>query len=70
MLVHKFFHRARKVPVSEEELKAKLKKKEVAKKKDDDESSHTECERKDDAAAASVSFKIMSLFTKILYEIN
>ncbi|XP_059478257.1 translocation protein SEC62 [Neocloeon triangulifer] len=51
MLVLKFFHRARKVPVSEQELKAKLKKKEPAKKKEDDESSHTECERKDETTA-------------------
>jgi hypothetical protein len=54
MLVLKFFHRARKVPVSEEELKAKKKKKDAVKKKEDEESSHTECERKDDAAVSTV----------------
>jgi translocation protein SEC62 len=54
MLVLKFFHRARKVPVSEEELKAKKKKKDTVKKKEDEESSHTECERKDDVAASTV----------------
>ncbi|XP_065339377.1 translocation protein SEC62 isoform X1 [Cloeon dipterum] len=53
MLVFKFFHRARKVIVSEEELKAKLKKKETSKKKDDDESSHTECERKEETTVGA-----------------
>lgn len=63
MLRHKFFHRAKKVPVSEQELKAKLKKKEKERKreageekrkKDEDkgdadaESSHAEGEKKDD----------------------
>ncbi|XP_071446301.1 translocation protein SEC62 [Hetaerina americana] len=60
MLRHKFFHRAKKIPVSEQELKAKSKKKEKDKKKDDDkkkkeeerrdeaESSHTERDKKDD----------------------
>lgn len=60
MLFLKFFHRARKVPVSEQELKAKLKKKEVSKKREEGEaeSSHTECERKDDTKGAqpTVSF--------------
>lgn len=63
MLRHKFFHRAKKVPVSEQELKAKLKKKEKdrkreggdeKRKKDEDkgdadaESSHAEGDKKDD----------------------
>ncbi|XP_066997638.1 translocation protein SEC62 [Anabrus simplex] len=50
MLRHKFFHRAKKVPVSEQELKAKLKKKDKDRKKvdvggdraEDAESSHAE----------------------------
>ncbi|KAF4519063.1 hypothetical protein B566_EDAN001653 [Ephemera danica] len=51
MLFLKFFHRARKVPVSEQELKAKLRKKEGVKKRDEAEaeSSHTECERKEES---------------------
>lgn len=59
MLRHKFFHRAKKVPVSEQELKAKQKKKDKDRKKDgeekrkkDDEneaeSSHAEGEKKDE----------------------
>lgn len=45
MLRHKFFHRAKKVPVSEQELKAKMKKK---LKKDDDNK-----KKKEDEAAES-----------------
>ncbi|KAK7866203.1 hypothetical protein R5R35_001417 [Gryllus longicercus] len=53
MLRHKFFHRAKKIPVSEQELKAKLKKKEKERKKDgekierveDADSSHAEGEK-------------------------
>lgn len=37
MLEHKFFHRARKVPVSEQELKAKKKDKKSADKEDKDD---------------------------------
>ncbi|KDR12434.1 translocation protein SEC62 [Zootermopsis nevadensis] len=62
MLRHKFFHRAKKVPVSEQELKAKSKKKEKDRKREGDEkrkkeedkgdadaeSSHAEGEKKDD----------------------
>ncbi|GFG29981.1 hypothetical protein Cfor_11763 [Coptotermes formosanus] len=65
MLRHKFFHRAKKVPVSEQELKAKLKKKEKERKHDggdekckkeedkgdaDAESSHAEGEKKEEKA--------------------
>jgi len=64
MLRHKFFHRAKKVPVSEQELKAKLKKKEKERKhggeekciKEDDkgdadaEISHAEGEKKEEKA--------------------
>ncbi|XP_063228152.1 translocation protein SEC62 [Bacillus rossius redtenbacheri] len=71
MLRHKFFHRAKKVPVSEQELKAKLKKKEKDKKseggekrskrpeeeKDDAESSHAEGDKKDDKQGGSVEDK-------------
>lgn len=70
MLRHKFFHRAKKVPVSEQELKAKQKKKDKDRKKDgeekrkkDDEneaeSSHAEGEKKDEkqgTQAVSLSF--------------
>lgn len=46
MLRHKFFHRAKKVPVSEQELKAKMKKKDKKfnEKKEEEtaESSHAE----------------------------
>lgn len=48
MLRHKFFHRAKKVPVSEQELLARKKKKKEKdekkedKKDDDAESSHAE----------------------------
>nr|CAD7567431.1 unnamed protein product [Timema californicum] len=63
MLRHKFFHRAKKVPVTEQELKAKLKRKLEKEKKPDAEkrgkkgeedkaeeaeSSHTEGNKKDD----------------------
>jgi translocation protein SEC62 len=66
MLRHKFFHRAKKVPVSEQELKAKLKKKDKERKHDgaeekskkeedkgdaDAESSHAEGEKKEDKSA-------------------
>jgi len=65
MLRHKFFHRAKKVPVSEQELKAKLKKKDKERKHDggeekckkdedkgdaDAESSHAEGEKKEEKA--------------------
>jgi Skp family chaperone for outer membrane proteins len=73
MLRHKFFHRAKKVPVLEEELKAKSKKKErkregdEKRKKEEDkgdadaESSHAEGEKKDDKQAApSVSHRVYS----------
>lgn len=51
MLRHKFFHRAKKIPVSEEELKARQKKKmkkidEKEKADEAAESSHTETEKK------------------------
>ncbi|XP_049956567.1 translocation protein SEC62 isoform X1 [Schistocerca serialis cubense] len=65
MLRHKFFHRAKKIPVSEQELKAKLKKKDKDRKKDGDdkrkkddekcedaESSHAEGEKKDEKSAS------------------
>ncbi|KAJ9575759.1 hypothetical protein L9F63_007405 [Diploptera punctata] len=71
MLRHKFFHRAKKVPVSEEELKAKSKKKEKEKKRDGDEkrkkgedkieadaeSSHAEGDKKDDKQISSLDEK-------------
>lgn len=68
MLRHKFFHRAKKVPVSEQELKAKLKKKEKERKHDggeekckkeedkgdaDAESSHAEGEKKEEKPVVS-----------------
>lgn len=72
MLRHKFFHRAKKVPVSEQELKAKLKKKDKERKHDggeekckkeedkgdaDAESSHAEGEKKEEKALVlSVSY--------------
>ncbi|XP_047110693.1 translocation protein SEC62 [Schistocerca piceifrons] len=65
MLRHKFFHRAKKIPVSEQELKAKLKKKDKDRKKDGDdkrkkddekcedaESSHAEGEKRDEKSAS------------------
>jgi len=68
MLRHKFFHRAKKVPVSEQELKAKLKKKDKERKHDggeekckkeedkgdaDAESSHAEGEKKEEKSVVS-----------------
>ncbi|XP_045536378.1 translocation protein SEC62 isoform X2 [Papilio machaon] len=48
MLLHKLFHRAKKVPVSEQELKGKSKKKEVEKSKSGDEKDQASaCEGKD-----------------------
>ncbi|KAG6440598.1 hypothetical protein O3G_MSEX001364 [Manduca sexta] len=53
MLLHKLFHRAKKVPVSEQELKGKSKKKEIEKasksgdEKDGDKSQASACEGKD-----------------------
>ncbi|XP_068633383.1 translocation protein SEC62 [Battus philenor] len=52
MLLHKLFHRAKKVPVSEQELKGKSKKKELEKSKSGDEkdgekSQASACEGKD-----------------------
>ncbi|VVD05881.1 unnamed protein product [Leptidea sinapis] len=52
MLLHKLFHRAKKVPVSEQELKGKSKKKEIEKssksgdEKDGDKSQASACEGK------------------------
>lgn len=51
MLKHKFFHRAKKVPVSEELLKLK-KKKDVSKSSDDKEKK-TEKEKKEEEVAES-----------------
>lgn len=56
MLRKKFFHRARKIPVSEQELKARSKKKEKKKDKDDTtkrEKSEAEEERKKDDGESS-----------------
>ncbi|XP_050675871.1 translocation protein SEC62 isoform X2 [Leptidea sinapis] len=53
MLLHKLFHRAKKVPVSEQELKGKSKKKEIEKssksgdEKDGDKSQASACEGKE-----------------------
>ncbi|XP_046966052.1 translocation protein SEC62 isoform X2 [Vanessa cardui] len=53
MLVHKLFHRAKKVPVSEQELKGKSKKKDIEKssksgdEKDGEKSQASACESKD-----------------------
>ncbi|CAG9786571.1 unnamed protein product [Diatraea saccharalis] len=53
MLLHKLFHRAKKVPVSEQELKGKSKKKEIEKtsksgdEKDGEKSQASACEGKD-----------------------
>lgn len=78
MLRHKFFHRAKKVPVSEQELKAKSKKKEKDRKREGDEkrkkeedkgdadaeSSHAEGEKKDDKQVVpSVSHRAYSFIT-------
>jgi len=53
MLRHKFFHRAKKVPVSEQELKAKLKKKDKERKHDGGEEKCKKEEDKGDADAES-----------------
>ncbi|KPI99322.1 Translocation protein SEC62 [Papilio xuthus] len=48
MLLHKLFHRAKKIPVSEQELKGKSKKKEAEKSKSGDEKDQASaCEGKD-----------------------
>lgn len=74
MLRHKFFHRAKKVPVSEQELKAKMKKKDKKvnekddkKKKEEEtaESSHAEgkdAEDKTKHGSVLVFFHVFSLF--------
>lgn len=49
MLRHKFFHRAKKVPVSEQELKAKMKKK----GKKDDEKNEEKKKKEEEAAESS-----------------
>lgn len=53
MLRHKLFHRAKKVPVSEQELKAKLKKKDKERKHDGGEEKSKKEEDKGDADAES-----------------
>lgn len=67
MLRHKLFHRAKKIPVSEQELKAKMKKKEKKpsekeekKKKEDEtaESSHAECKDTEDKKHGTVFIRI------------
>lgn len=49
MLRHKFFHRAKKVPVTEQELRAKLKKKE----KKDDKKPDDKKKKEEEAAESS-----------------
>lgn len=56
MLRHKFFHRARKVPVSEQELKARGLKKDK-KKEDVDEKKKDEKEKITDAESSHVEGK-------------
>lgn len=56
MLRHKFFHRAKKIPVSEQELKARSKRKEKKKDKDEadkKEKSEAEEEKKTEDAESS-----------------
>lgn len=53
MLRHKFFHRAKKVPVSEQELKAKMKKKGKKEDKKEEEKSDEKKKKEDDAGESS-----------------
>ena len=56
MLRHKFFHRAKKIPVSEHELKARSKRKDKKKEKEDSEKrekSEGEEEKKNEEAESS-----------------
>lgn len=69
MLEHKFFHRARKVPVSEEELRARKKDKKPTdekKKSDDKEKDKNEKEKITDAESSVVEGKAEALVL-ILY---
>lgn len=76
MLRHKFFHRAKKVPVSEQELLARKKKKkgdkdldkkEDKKEIDDAESSHAEGAKTDDKSETKVVFFEVSCFYRKVY---
>ncbi|XP_046678865.1 translocation protein SEC62 [Homalodisca vitripennis] len=53
MLRHKFFHRAKKIPVSEQELKAKMKKKVKKDDKKEDEKSEEKKKKEEEAAESS-----------------
>ncbi len=73
MLRHKLFHRAKKVPVSEQELRAKMKKKEKKpaekdekKKKEEEtaESSHAEGRDTEDKKHGSVR---LMMFVEIMF---
>lgn len=72
MLEHKFFHRARKVPVSEQELKSKRKDKKPSEdeKKKDDKKDKKEKEKGTDAESSVVEGKsevAVSVFDRLSF---
>lgn len=68
MLRHKLFHRAKKVPVSEQELKAKMKKKDKKSEKDEKKKKEEETAESSHAEGRETEEKKqgMVIFTEIL----